>query len=122
MIEITETTDVNQKKSGISSFASSSDFRLDNWRPALPTVAGRGADDLAEDLGQVAGAGEAGGLGHPGNRQIGFQEEPAGPLQADALELFVNRPADRLAEPDLQASPRDQELPTRSSTPIGSPA
>ena len=45
-----------------------------------------------------------------GEWEVGLEQEPLGPLQPDPSELLVDRPADRLAEPYLQASPRDHQV------------
>ncbi len=82
------------------------------WCSPLSSVPGRGhAERPAKDLAKVAGAGEAGGIGHTGYGELGLEQEPLGPLRSNALELLVNRPADHLAEPFFQAAPRDQRVP-----------
>jgi len=71
----------------------------------LPRVPGRDhAERQPKDRAKVAGAGEAGSLGNTGNGVLGLEQRPLGSFQSHALELFVDRPSDRLAEPHFQAA------------------
>ena len=68
-------------------------------------VSGRcGAVLFAENLDEVAGGAVAGRFGDLGDRQIRFNQESSGPLQASPLKFGVRCAPDKILEPDLEVA------------------
>ncbi len=80
-------------------------------RVSAAAVSGRcGAVLYAEYLDEVAGGAVADRFGDLGDRQIRFNQESPGPLQASPLKLGVRCAADKILEPDLDVAAWNLEL------------
>lgn len=74
-------------------------------RVSAAAVSGRcGAMLFAEYLDEVAGGAVADRFGDLGDRQIRFNQESPGPLQARPLKLGVRCAPDKILEPDFDGA------------------